>query len=155
MGEMVKESQKHKGTSFLEIYQNCNIFNDGAFSELTEKETKAETQLVLGHGQPMVFGIDNSKGLILEGATFKVVNIGNDYGMDDILIHDMYDKNLAMLLSEITYTPSLPVPFGILYKEDKPTYEQMMKEQIQEAINTKGKGDLNELILGPSSWEVK
>jgi 2-oxoglutarate ferredoxin oxidoreductase subunit beta len=155
MAEVICAASEHQGTSFIEIYQNCNIFNDGAFSELTEKETKAETQLLLEHGQPMVFGIKNSKGLILEGATFKVVNIGNDYGMDDILIHDMYDKNLAMLLSEITYTPSLPVPFGILYKEDKPTYEQMMKEQNQEAINTKGKGDLNKLILGPSSWEVK
>ena len=67
----------------------------------------------------------------------------------------MYDKNLAMLLSEITYTPTLPVPFGIIYKENKPTYEQMMKEQIELSIKSKGEGDLNKLILGPSSWEVK
>ena len=80
---------------------------------------------------------------------------GENFSIDDILVHDMYDKNLAMLLSEITYTPTLPVPFGIIYKENKPTYEQMMKEQIELSIKSKGEGDLNKLILGPNSWEVK
>ena len=80
-------------------------------------------------------------------ATFKVVKIGKNCNADDVLKHDMYDKNLAMLLSEITYIPHLPVPIGILYKENKPTYEQMMTEQIQEAIDLKGKGDLNKLII--------
>ena len=155
MAEMINMAYAHKGTSFMEIYQNCNIFNDGAFSELTEKETKAETQLLLQHGNPMVFGVNDSKGLVLEGATFKVVELDGKYSIDDILVHDMYDKNLAMLLSEITYTPKLPVPFGVIYKEDKPTYEQMMDAQIQEAMKTKGEGQLNELILGTNSWEVK
>ena len=156
MTEIINMASAHKGTSFIEIYQNCNIFNDGAFSELTEKETKAETQLLLEHGRPMVFGTNDGKGLILEGATFKVVELDDkNYSVDDILVHDMYDKNLAMLLSEITYTPNLPVPFGVIYKEDKPTYEQMMNAQIQDAIKNKGEGQLNELILGANSWEVK
>ena len=140
---------------FIEIYQNCNIFNDGAFSDLTEKETKEETQLILEHEKPMIFGVDQKKGLILEGATFKVVKIGKNYNADDVIKHNMYDKNLAMLLSEITYIPELPVPIGILYKENKPTYEQMMTEQIQEAIDLRGKGDLEKLITGTNSWIVE
>ena len=119
MGVIIQAASKHEGTSFIEIYQNCNIFNDGAFSELTEKEAKAETQLVLVHGQPMIFGASNNKGLILEGSNFKVVTLGKDYSTDDILKHDMNNKNLAMLLSEITYNPELPVPIGILYQEEK------------------------------------
>ena len=72
MGAIIQAASNHEGTSFIEIYQNCNIFNDGAFSELTEKETKAETQLVLVQGQPMIFGASNNKGLILEGSNLKV-----------------------------------------------------------------------------------
>ena len=155
LGEIVKKCNEHKGTSFVDIYQNCNIYNDGAFSDLTEKETKAETQLKLEHGKPMIFGAKDDKGLILEGSSFKIVEIGKDYTKDDILIHDKEDKNLAMLLSEITYIPELPVPIGILYQKDKPTYEKMMMEQIQDAIQSKGKGDLKKILLGNNSWEVK
>ena len=155
MGQILLESSKHNGTSFVEIYQNCNIFNDGAFSELTEKETKAETQLKLEHGKPMIFGANDDKGLILEGSNFKVVEIGNDYTQDDILIHNKANKNMAMLLSEITYIPELPVPIGILYQEEKTTYEDMMSEQILEAIQSKGKGDLESILLGTNSWIVE
>jgi len=155
MTSIFHAASEHQGTSFVEIYQNCNIFNDGAFSELTEKETKDETQLILEHEKPMIFGSNQNKGLILEGATFKVVQIGKDYNADDVLKHNMYDKNLAMLLSEITYIPELPVPIGILYKENKPTYEQMMYEQIQQAIDSKGVGNLEKLIIGNSSWMVE
>ena len=155
MTSIFHAASEHQGTSFVEIYQNCNIFNDGAFSELTEKETKDETQLILEHEKPMIVGSNQNKGLILEGATFKVVQIGKDYNADDVLKHNMYDKNLAMLLSEITYIPELPVPIGILYKENKPTYEQMMYEQIQQAIDSKGVGNLEKLIIGNSSWMVE
>ena len=149
------EASKHHGTSFIEIYQNCNIFNDGAFAELTEKETKAETQLSLEHGKPMTFGATKDKGLMLDGSNFKIVKLGKEYSPDDILIHDKEDKNLAMLLSEITYIPELPVPIGILYQKDKPTYENMMTEQIKDAIKSKGKGDLEKILLGNNSWDVE
>ena len=148
------EASRHHGTSFIEIYQNCNIFNDGAFSDLTDKETKAETQLILEHGNPMIFGATKNKGLILDGSSFKIIELGKDYSQDDILLHDREDKNLAMLLSEITYTPELPVPIGILYQEKKPTYEQMMSDQILEAIKSNGKSDLEKILLGSNPWEV-
>ena len=155
MGQVLLESSEHHGTSFVEIYQNCNIFNDGAFSELTEKETKAETQLKLEHGKPMIFGAKDDKGLILEGSSFKVVEIGKDYTQDDILIHDKANKNMAMLLSEITYIPELPVPIGILYQEKKATYEEMMSDQIVDTIKSKGKGNLESILLGTNSWTVE
>jgi len=139
----------------VEIYQNCNIFNDGVFSDLTDKEKKDETQLVLEHGHPMIFGAKKNKGLILEGSNFKIVELGKDYNQDDILVHNIEDKNLAMLLSEITYIPELPVPIGILYKENKPTYEHMIKTQIQQARNLNGKVDLEKLIIGNNSWIVE
>jgi len=155
LGNILEQASMHRGTSFVEIYQNCNIFNDGAFSELTERETKAETQLILEHNKPMLFGAQNQKGLILEGATFKVVELGSNYSESDILVHNKNDKNLAMLLSEITYTPNLPVPMGVIFQEDKPTYEDMMNEQIELAIKDKGSGDLEKLIVGNNSWVVK
>jgi len=155
MSSVFQAANKHRGTSFIEIYQNCNIFNDGAFSELTEKDTKAEIQLLLEQGQPMIFGASRNKGLILEGSNFKVVSIGKDYSADDILKHDMKDKNLAMLLSEITYIPELPVPIGILYQEDKQTYDTMMTNQIKESVKSKGKGNLDKLLVGTNSWKVE
>ena len=154
LGSILKEANNHNGTSFIEIYQNCNIFNDGAFSELTEKETKANTQLVLEHGQPMTFGADDQKGLKLDGSNFIVVEIGDKYSKDDILVHNKFDRNLGMLLSGITYTPNLPVPLGILYQEQKPSYEQMLIDQIDESIKSKGKGDLQKTLLGTNHWTV-
>ena len=154
MGPILEEAHKHKGTSFVEIYQNCNIFNDGAFSDLTEKETKAETQLVLEQGEPMIFGAKNNKGLILDGSNFKVVSLDSDYNADDILKHDKEDKNLAMLLSEITYNPELPVPIGILYQETKSTYEDMMTNQIEKAKQKNKSTDLEKLFFGTNSWIV-
>jgi len=154
LGIILKEAHGHRGTSFIEIYQNCNIFNDGAFSELTEKETKADTQLVLEHGQPMTFGLENQKGLKLDGSNFIVVDIGSEYSKDDILVHNKEDRNLGMLLSGITYTPNLPVPLGILYQEQKPSYEQMLIDQIDESIKSKGKGDLQKTLLGTNHWTV-
>ena len=154
LGSILKEAHLHKGTSFIEIYQNCNIFNDGAFSELTDKETKANTQLVLKHGEPMTFGIENQKGLKLDGSKFVVINIGDKFSKNDVLIHNKYDRNLGMLLSGITYTPDLPVPIGILYQEEKPSYEEMLNKQIDESIKSKGKGNLQKTLLGTNHWIV-
>ena len=155
LGEMVKESHAHKGTSFLEIYQNCNIFNDGAFSNLTDKDSKLSTRIILEDGQPMIFGPEKNLGIILDGFSLKVVDIGSKYSIDDLLVHNVKDRNLAILISEMTYDKDLPVPFGVFYKEHKMTYEDMMVEQINESIKRKGKPDLQSLINGSETWEVK
>ena len=153
MGSVIKESSLHKGTSFIEIYQNCNIFNDRAFSNLTDREIKSDNVLVLEENMPMIFGKEKDKGLMLDGPKFKVVKLNDDYSINDILVHNPKDRNLGLILSEMTYDENLPVPIGILYKENKPTYDAMMKDQINTA---KTKNDnLQSIIEGPNSWEVK
>ena len=153
MGDIVKQSSEHKGTSFVEIYQNCNIFNDGAFSNLTDRDVKSDNVITLEESSPMLFGKDKDKGLILEGTTFKVVNIGSNYSIDDLVIHNPKDRNLGLLLSEMTYNEDLPVPIGVFYKEDKPTYDTMMTDQIHTAKEKMI--DLQSIIKGPNAWHVK
>ena len=155
MGQIITEANSHKGTSFVEIYQNCNIFNDGAFANLTDKEQRGLSRILLQDGEPMIFGPENNLGIILDGFRLKVVEIGKDYSMDDILVHNVKDKNLANLISEMTYDEELPVPFGVFYKKEKLTYEDMMIDQIKDSIKLKGEPDLQALINGQETWEVK
>tara|TARA_B100001778_G_scaffold302258_1_gene278804 strand:+ start:304 stop:1314 length:1011 start_codon:yes stop_codon:yes gene_type:complete len=154
MGSIIKEAETHRGTSFIEIYQNCNIFNDGAFTNLTDREVKSDNVIVLEENKPMVFGKESDKGLILDGSKFKAVDLSKDFSENDLLIHNPKDRNLGLLISEMTYDEDLPVPIGVFYKEDKPTYDVMMKNQIDKAKSVQ-KIDLQSLIEGPNSWEVK
>ncbi len=115
--EMIKRAGAHKGTAFLEIYQNCNIFNDGAFSLLTEKDTKEDHILYLEHGKPMVFGKDLDKGIKLDGAKPIIVDLTTgSFTKDDILVHDEFSTEpiLAMILAHITDDPAFPTPIGVL-----------------------------------------
>ena len=155
LGEVLKRAHDHKGCSFVEIYQNCNIFNDGAFSELTDRETKLESKITLDHSKPMLFGQDNSKGIILDGSKLKVVDIGDNYSVDDILIHDERDKNLGMLLSEATYDPKLPTPVGIIYQEEKETYNSLMEKQISDSKLKDSNPSVDDLLNSGNTWEVK
>ena len=152
-GEIYKSAHFHKGTSFIEIYQNCNIFNDGAFSVLTDRETKLNSVIKLVHNEPMIFGQDSDKGLILDGFKLKVIDL-NENSKNDILVHDMYDKNLAMLICEMTYDNSLPTPVGVFYQESKPTYNDMLVEQIDVQVKNKGNGNLKDLIYTKNIWTV-
>lgn len=153
--QMLHRSYEHHGTSFLEVYQNCLIFNDDAFKELTDKAVKDDHVLLLEHGDPMVFGKKRDKGIRLDGFTPQVVTLGNDVSMDDLAVHDETDKNLAVILARFTYDEKLPKPIGILYRSDEPTYEDMLAAQIEKARETLGEGDLAELILGTDTWEVE
>tara|TARA_Y100001935_G_C17298000_1_gene507350 strand:+ start:32 stop:1045 length:1014 start_codon:yes stop_codon:yes gene_type:complete len=150
---IIREAQLHSGTSFVEVYQNCNIFNDGAFSDLTDKEIKAETQLILENEKPMIFGKDSNKGIYLDGSKPIVVEIGKKYSIDDIIVHDTSDKVLATILSELTYNANFPTPLGVIYKEDKPTYEQLLIDKIKIATKSR-KIQLQELIKGTNTWKV-
>ena len=155
LAEVLKMAYEHKGTSFIEIYQNCNIFNDGAFSELTNKESKIDTQLILENSKPMLFGKDNSKGIILEGSKLKSVEINEAYAVDDILVHDQNNKNLGMLLSEMTYDSNLPTPIGIIFQEEKETYNSLMEKQILEAKSKNPETSIDKLLHAGNTWEVK
>jgi 2-oxoglutarate ferredoxin oxidoreductase subunit beta len=155
--EMLKRSHVHHGTSLLEIYQNCNVFNDGAFEVFTEKATKKVNTLFVEQGKPLVFGNGNEKGVKLDGLTPIVVNI-SEHSLNDLWIHDEKDRMKSSILVRFfdhpDYPNALPRPFGVFYSEDRPVYENLLNAQITEAIRTKGKGDLDELLRGRNTWEI-
>lgn len=158
MQAMLLRSHQHKGTSFLEIYQNCNIFNDGAFEMFTEKSSKANETLFLEQGKPLVFGKDNEKGLRLDGFKPEVVNLGEGYSTDDLWIHDEQDIFKAQILARMHDNPMtaghLPRPFGVFYQTNRPCYEEMMQLQIEDAAARKAP-DLNVLLRGNETWEIQ
>lgn len=155
---MLTRAHQHKGASFLEIYQNCNIFNDGAFEIFTEKGTKAEEVLFLEQGKPLVFGATQNKGIKLDGFRPVVVELGNGVSADDLWVHDEKDFYKAQILTRMFDDPRieghLPRPFGVFYENDRPCYEETMKLQIEDAIAAKGKGNLDKLLRGNEIWEI-
>ena len=154
--EMIKRANEYNGASFIEIYQNCNIFNDGAFSELTDKETKSEKLLRIENGKPMIFGPTDNKGIYLDGTTPKVVDIGKKYSIDDILVHNEQDKFISDMLSNFTSNDVFPEPIGVLYCKERATYNDLMEEQMKEAKKKdKSKKTLNDLLNAGENWEVK
>ena len=154
--EMIKRANAYNGASFIEIYQNCNIFNDGAFSELTDKETKSEKLLRLQDGEPMIFGPTDNKGIYLAGTNPKVVDIGKKYSVDDILVHNEKDKFIADMLSNFTSNDVFPEPIGVLYCKERATYDGLMEEQMKEAQKKdKSKKTLHDLLNAGDTWEVK
>lgn len=158
MQEMLKRAHAHKGTSFLEIYQNCNIFNDGAFEIFTDKKSKTEETLFMENGKPLIFGTQRNKGIKLDGLKPKVVSLGEGYSPDDLWIHDEKDFYKAQMLTRFFDDPRsenhLPRPFGIFYDVSRPTYEDVMAEQIEEAERRKP-ADLDALLAGKETWVIK
>lgn len=157
--EMIRRSESHKGSALVEIYQNCNIFNDGAFEVFTEKSSKLEQALFVEHGKPMVFGQEANKGIRLNGLRPEVVEIGAQFGLDDLWIHDEKDLLKAQILTRLFDNPNqenhLPRPFGVFYAHERACYEDSLHEQIAQTINMKGIGDLNELLAGKETWTVQ
>jgi len=155
---MLNRSAAHKGSSFLEIYQNCNIFNDGAFEIFTEKGSKPEEALFMEHGKPLVFGATQNKGIKLDGLRPVVVELTDDAGYDDLWVHDENDFYKAQILVRMFDDPSLaghmPRPFGVFYQKERACYEDSLQLQLDEAINAKGAGDLDKLLRGKEVWEI-
>jgi 2-oxoglutarate ferredoxin oxidoreductase subunit beta len=142
----------------VEIYQNCNVFNDGAFEVFTEKGTKKGNTLFVEQGKPLVFGENADKGIKLDGFQPVVVNLA-DASANDLWIHDEKDGMKANMLVRFFDNPSvtdsaLPRPFGIFYQEERFCYEDALKAQIDEAIASKGEGDLDALIRGKNTWTI-
>jgi 2-oxoglutarate ferredoxin oxidoreductase subunit beta len=155
MQAMIERSHKHKGTSFLEIYQNCLIFNDGAFASMTNKESKADNVLRLEHGQPMLFGKENKKGIKFNDNIPEIIEIGNKYSIDDVLIHNEQDYVIASMLANFTYLDIFPDPVGVLYAIDVPSYDEHVVQQIDEAIGHHGTGSIKELLNSGNTWIVE
>jgi 2-oxoglutarate/2-oxoacid ferredoxin oxidoreductase subunit beta len=154
---MLTRTHQHKGASFLEIYQNCNIFNDAAFEIYTEKGTKAQETLFLEQGKPLVFGVNKEKGIKLDGFTPVVIDFTQGSSIDDCWVHDERDMYKAQILVRIFDDPKieghLPRPFGVFYQTDRPCYEDVMARQIEEA-KAKKPGDLNKLLRGNEVWVI-
>ena len=157
MQEMIRRVGQHKGFALLEIFQNCNIFNDGAFEILTDKDTKEDHTLVLEHGKPMVFGKNLDKGIKLDGAHPMVVDISNGkYSKDDLWVHDEFSDSPvhAMILAHLDDRLDLPSPIGVFRQYIKETYDEGIRTQINKVIDKKGKGDLEKVLFGANTWEV-
>ncbi len=151
--DLIRRAFEHRGTSFIEILQNCNIFNDGAFANLTEKEIKADHQLLLEHGKPLIFGKNRDKGIRMRGHSLEVVQLGQGISESDVMVHDEQDSALGFLLS-LMGPPAFPTPIGVFRDITRPTYEGILSEQIHQAKQRQGEGDLDELLNRGDTWTV-
>ncbi len=156
MQYMFKRAAEHKGFAFVEVYTNCVIFNDGAFDLYTKKETRAEHTVELIHGQPLVFGENRDKGIILDGFTPKVVSLTDGkYSIDDLIVHNEKDTTLAFILSNMSMNPELPRPMGIFQAIEKETYDESVKKQIEHYTSLPDAYDYDFLLKGNDYWEIQ
>ncbi len=156
LSEIIARAARHKGSAFVEIYQNCNIFNDGAFENFTEREVRDDMQLHLEDGKPMIFGKNRDKGIRLTGTKLEVVQLGSGVAEKDLLVHSEHDEDttLATLLSRMG-PPHFPVPMGVFRSVRRPTYGEMLYDQEKQATAKLGKGDLAKLLRDADIWEVR
>src|SRR5882762_8017851 len=154
---MLLRTHQHRGASFLEIYQNCNIFNDGAFEIFTEKASKPQETLFLEQGKPLTFGAGNDKGIKLDGFTPRVVNLNEGHSVNDLWIHDEKDIYKAQILVRVFDDPKieghLPRPFGVFYQTERACYEETLSLQIEDAKARKA-ADLDKLLKGNEVWTI-
>jgi 2-oxoglutarate ferredoxin oxidoreductase subunit beta len=152
---VLERAAQHVGTAFVEIYQNCNIFNDGAYGYAVDRETRPEHVVYLEHGKPMVFGARRDKGIRLRGLRPEVVSL-KDVGADDLLIHDekAADPTQAFLLSRMRH-PDQPEPLGVFRAVEADRYDDVVYRQIGDAVAKRGKGDVQALLTGSETWTVE
>jgi 2-oxoglutarate/2-oxoacid ferredoxin oxidoreductase subunit beta len=150
--DILRRAHDHPGGAFIEILQNCNIFNDGAWESLTDKATKADTVLMLEHGKPLVFGKNRDKGIKRgAGGHLEVVSLGDGTSEADILVHDETNRTLAYMLAHL----ETPKPIGVIHVEARPAYEDAMAKQIEAARQRQGEGDINALLNRGETWVVE
>jgi 2-oxoglutarate ferredoxin oxidoreductase subunit beta len=158
LGATVQAAAHHKGVSFVEVYQNCNIFNDGAFDYFADRSIRSDNMIYLEHEKPMVFGKNRDKGIRMNGAHPEVVELGSETGLteNDLLVHDIHlqDPSVAFMLARMEQ-PLFPQPVGIFRAVERATYEDMMTDQITAAINKSGPGSLEKLINSGDMWTVE
>jgi 2-oxoglutarate/2-oxoacid ferredoxin oxidoreductase subunit beta len=155
--QVYAEAARHKGTSVIEILQNCVIFNDGVHDEVTGKEVRDDRTIILRHGQPMKFGKGNDKGLILDGLKLKVVKIGeNGITEANLLIHDSHESNpgIQYMLANMKY-PEYPVALGVIRDVEYPTYDEALTEQIKAVKASSKITCMDDLLNSGSVWDVE
>jgi len=156
MAQVLKRAAEHQGTAFVEVFQNCIVFNDGAYDSVTDKATRADKRILLEHGKPLLFGKDNSQGIRLRGFHPEIVTVGdNGVTEADLLVHDEKCENsgLAYFLAQFE-APDCPVPFGVFRAIDAPPYEQLSSQLAAEARARKGRGTLDKLFNSGDTWTI-
>jgi len=155
MIEVVQRAHAHQGASIVEIYQNCNVFNDGAFAQITSKQTREEMLIELRHGEPIRFGADGRRGVVLDGGGVRLVDVA-DVGEDALLVHDETrpDPSIAFALSRIATGPTMPTPIGVFRAVARDEYGARVNQQLAAAQEQRGPGDLSALLRSGATWEV-
>ena len=156
LATMIERLAHHKGSGLLEVYQNCNIFNDGTFKNFSERDVKDDRMIYLEHGQPLLFGKNKSKGIRLNGVTPEIVTVGeNGVTIDALLRHDenSSEPSLPYILGRMQH-PEYPVPMGVFRQVSKPTYEDLLGAQITSAVAAKGAGSLEQLLNSGETWVI-
>jgi len=154
---VVERAVRHKGISFVEVYQNCNIFNDHAFDMFADRAVKDDRMIGLEHGKPLIFGKERNRGIRMRSDMhLEVVELGNGISEDELIVHDEKapDSYLAYMLARMEY-PDYPVPVGIFRDVEKPTYEDLLTGQVQSAVEKMGAGDLMKLLNAGVTWTIE
>jgi 2-oxoglutarate/2-oxoacid ferredoxin oxidoreductase subunit beta len=157
MTEIFRRAHEHRGAAFVEVYQNCNVFNDGAFDTILNKDARPDMLIDLKHGQPVQFGPDGEHGVMMnEFGEAKIVEVA-DVGVDKLVVHDEArpDPSLAFALSRLAEHPETPTPVGVFRAVDRPAYGASMQQQLVAAVERSGPGDLNELLHSAPTWTVE
>jgi 2-oxoglutarate ferredoxin oxidoreductase subunit beta len=152
LGDMIKRGHAHRGASFIEILQNCNIFNDGAFDHVSDKQVKADNQLLLRHGEPLIFGKNSDKGIRMNGQRAEVVPLGDGVTEKDLIVHD--ETNLALAFMLANFEAPMPTPLGVFYATNRPTYDGAINQQLEDSRAKQGVGDLKALLHRGDVWTV-
>jgi 2-oxoglutarate ferredoxin oxidoreductase subunit beta len=156
MIETFRAAHAHKGASFVEIYQNCNVFNDGQFDEVTKKQARDEMMINLVHGEPITFGAEQQRAVAMGvDGQLRLVERA-DVDADEILIHDehRHDPSLAFALARLSHDDHSPTPFGVFRNIERPEYSHAVADQVMEASERKGPGDLDALLRSNGTWTV-
>jgi 2-oxoglutarate ferredoxin oxidoreductase subunit beta len=151
----LKRAAAHKGTSFVEVYQNCNVFNDGAFSYAQDKASRDDATIELEHGKPMIFGKERDKGIRLIGLNLEVVDLKNGkVKEDDLLFHDEQANSALVYMLSRMRRPDFPEPIGVFRDVLTETFEDAVRGQIDQAIHDRKPGDLQKLFMSGDTWKV-
>ncbi len=156
MMEIFRAAHDHRGASFVEIYQNCNVFNDGQFNDITKRTVRDEMMIDLVHGEKILFGAERQRGVMMGNDGFlKIVEVA-DVGIDNILVHDRYSpySSLAFALARLNQDDHSPTPFGIFRETERQEYTSAVGAQVTQASESKGPGDLAALLRSNGTWTV-
>ncbi len=152
--EMIRKMAAHKGVSFLEVFQNCNIFNDGAYENFGEKSVRADRMIQIEPGKPMRFGKDGEKAIRMKRHELQIIEPGKDGSRDDeAIVYDATDQGLAYTICQMDY-PEFPVPVGVFVDIERETYDDLLEAQVAAAKAKPGAGDLQRLLSGGNTWKV-